>query len=65
MNINVAMVTSISRSPVVEVEARLNPEMSKTMYETMEKGTFGLTSSNDINRISTGAAGGQAPSRTR
>ena len=48
MNINTAMVTSLSRVPEVEVEARMNPEMSKIMYKAVEAGMYGNTTENKI-----------------
>jgi hypothetical protein len=48
VNINTAVVASISRVPIVEVEARMNAEMSKVLYGCMVAEMFGSPSQNKI-----------------
>lgn len=48
VNVNTAMVLSISRVPVIEVEARMNAEMSRIVYSCAESGMFGVTISSKI-----------------
>lgn len=50
-NINPLEIVSVDMCPSLEVEARLNPVMSESMYELMRDGMFGTTTITTIEEV--------------